>query len=44
MLAWAPPGAEIIYAGKKAGAHTLPQEASMSCSWKKQRPANAWCG
>jgi uroporphyrinogen III methyltransferase/synthase len=25
MLAWAPPGAEIIYAGKKAGAHTLPQ-------------------
>ncbi len=26
MLAWAPKGAEIIYAGKKAGAHTLPQE------------------
>ncbi len=26
MLAWAPPAAEIIYAGKKAGAHTLKQE------------------
>lgn len=26
MLAWAPKEAEIIYAGKKAGAHTLPQE------------------
>ncbi|HWL54407.1 MAG TPA: uroporphyrinogen-III C-methyltransferase [Chthoniobacteraceae bacterium] len=26
MLRWAPPGAEIIYAGKKAGAHTLRQE------------------
>ena len=26
MLAWAPPKAEIIYAGKKAGAHTLSQE------------------
>ncbi len=27
MLAWAPEQAEIIYAGKKAGAHTLTQEA-----------------
>ncbi len=26
MLAWAPTDAEIIYAGKKAGAHTLRQE------------------
>ena len=26
MLAWAPESAEIIYAGKKAGAHTLKQE------------------
>ena len=26
MLAWAPAGVEIIYAGKKAGAHTLRQE------------------
>ena len=26
ILAWAPPGAEIIYAGKKAGLHTLRQE------------------
>jgi uroporphyrinogen III methyltransferase/synthase len=26
ILAWAPPGAEIIYAGKKAGQHTLKQE------------------
>lgn len=27
MLAWAPAGVEIIYAGKKAGDHTLTQEA-----------------
>ena len=26
ILEWAPPDAEIIYAGKKAGAHTLTQE------------------
>ena len=26
MLQWAPTGAEIIYAGKKAGAHTLKQD------------------
>ena len=26
MLKWAPEGAEIIYAGKKAGAHTLRQD------------------
>ena len=26
ILAWAPPGVELIYAGKKAGAHTLTQE------------------
>lgn len=26
MLGWAPAGAEIVYAGKKAGAHTLRQE------------------
>jgi uroporphyrinogen III methyltransferase/synthase len=26
ILKWVPPGAEIIYAGKKAGAHTLSQE------------------
>jgi len=26
MLKWAPDGAEVIYAGKKAGAHTLTQD------------------
>ena len=26
MLAWAKPGAEFIYAGKKAGQHTLKQD------------------
>src|SRR6201996_6311305 len=26
ILSWAPPGVEIIYAGKKAGQHTLKQE------------------
>src|SRR6478672_13653223 len=26
ILQWAPQGAEIIYAGKKAGQHTLKQE------------------
>ena len=26
MLAWAPKGAELIYAGKKAGEHTIPQD------------------
>ena len=26
ILKWAPAGAEIIYAGKKAGQHTLKQE------------------
>ncbi|CAN5570013.1 uroporphyrinogen-III C-methyltransferase [soil metagenome] len=26
MLRWAPPAAEIVYAGKKAGSHTLKQE------------------
>jgi uroporphyrinogen III methyltransferase/synthase len=26
ILAWAPVEAEIVYAGKKAGAHTMPQE------------------
>ena len=26
MLQWAPEGAEIIYAGKKADAHTLTQD------------------
>lgn len=26
LLAWAKPGAEIIYAGKEAGNHTMPQE------------------
>ncbi len=26
LLAWARPGAEIVYVGKKAGAHTMPQE------------------
>src|ERR1700761_6025821 len=26
ILSWAPPGVEIIYAGKKAGQHTLRQE------------------
>jgi len=26
LLQWAPAGAEIVYAGKKAGAHTLAQE------------------
>src|SRR5436853_1002846 len=26
ILKWARPGAEIIYAGKKAGAHTLSQD------------------
>jgi uroporphyrinogen III methyltransferase/synthase len=26
LLAWAPKEAEVVYVGKKAGAHTLPQE------------------
>ena len=26
ILEWAPPGVEVIYAGKKAGAHTLTQD------------------
>ena len=26
ILKWAPESAEIIFAGKKAGAHTMPQE------------------
>src|SRR4029077_13712700 len=31
MLQWAPETAEIIYAGKKAGAHTLEQTKSTLC-------------
>src|ERR1700744_2685041 len=26
ILKWAPPGAEIVFAGKRSGQHTLPQE------------------
>lgn len=26
LLTWAPPEAEVIYAGKKAGSHSMPQE------------------
>ena len=37
MLAWAPAGAEIIYAGKKAGAHTLKQEEINALLLEKTR-------
>ena len=30
ILKWAPAGAEIVFAGKKSGQHSLPQE---STSW-----------
>ncbi len=37
MLAWVPAGAEIIYAGKKAGAHTLSQEEISALLVEKTR-------
>ena len=37
LLAWAPAGAEIIYAGKKAGAHTLRQEEINALLGEKTR-------
>jgi uroporphyrinogen III methyltransferase/synthase len=37
MLAWAPATAEIIYAGKKAGAHTLKQEEISALLVEKTR-------
>jgi uroporphyrinogen III methyltransferase/synthase len=37
ILAWAPPAAEIIYAGKKAGAHTMKQEEIIALLVEKTR-------
>jgi len=37
ILEWAPPGAEIIYAGKKAGAHTLTQDEITALLVEKTR-------
>ena len=37
MLQWAPEGAEIIYAGKKAGAHTLTQDETNALLVEKTR-------
>jgi uroporphyrinogen III methyltransferase/synthase len=37
ILEWAPPGAEIIYAGKKAGAHTLTQDEITALLIEKTR-------
>lgn len=37
MLAWAPTDAEVIYAGKKAGAHTLRQEETNALLVEKTR-------
>ena len=39
MLAWARPDAEIIYAGKKAGAHTMRQEEINALLVEKTRAA-----
>jgi uroporphyrinogen III methyltransferase/synthase len=40
MLAWARPDAEIIYAGKKAGSHTLNQEEINSLIVEKTKVGN----
>jgi uroporphyrinogen III methyltransferase/synthase len=40
ILVWARPGAEIIYAGKKAGAHTLKQEEIDALLVEKTRAGN----
>lgn len=40
MLAWAPESAEIIYAGKKAGAHTLKQEEINALLVEKSKAGN----
>jgi len=37
ILKWAPAGAEIIYAGKKAAAHTMTQEEINRCLVEKTR-------
>jgi len=37
ILEWAPPAAEIIYAGKKAGAHTLTQDEITALLVEKTR-------
>ena len=37
MLAWAPAAAEVVYAGKKAGAHTLRQEEISALLVEKAR-------
>lgn len=41
MLAWAPAGAEIIYAGKRAGAHALRQEETNALLVEKTRAGKA---
>jgi len=43
ILAWAPVGAEIIYAGKKAGQHTLKQGRSTSCSSERRGLGSVSC-
>jgi uroporphyrinogen III methyltransferase / synthase len=40
MLKWAPESAEIIYAGKKAGAHTLTQDEINALLVEKARAGN----
>jgi uroporphyrinogen III methyltransferase/synthase len=40
ILAWAPAGAEIIYAGKKAGQHTLKQEEIDALLVEKTKAGN----
>ena len=40
MLRWAPENAELIFAGKKAGAHTLTQEEINSLLVEKTREGN----
>ena len=40
MLKWAPESAEIIYAGKKAGAHTLTQDEINALLVEKTREGN----
>ncbi len=40
MLAWARPDAEIIYAGKKAGSHTLKQEEINALLVQKTKAGN----
>ncbi len=39
MLKWAPAGCEFIFAGKKAGAHTMSQDAINALLLEKTREA-----